>query len=114
MDKKWTPIIEYWPIICTDTIHNAALFTDTPTTQVIFTIGCGPRCQTIPSDLTNSRISTGKWHLEFFHIFKFNTNLSSNIWTLKKFCHIISTESSNLLLGFWPMTQYFFCFLMHT
>ena len=53
--------------------------------QVVFTIVCGPSAWQKSHDLvTNSRISKGKWHLDFFFlIFKFNTNLSANIWWLK-------------------------------
>ena len=39
----------------------------------------------------NNRISIGKWHLEFFHFIRFNTNLSANI---TKFRHIVATKSS--------------------
>ena len=71
--------------------------------QVVFSMGYGPRCQTVSSYLIiNSRMSKGKmapW--VFFHFCKFNTNLSAIHIGPLVIMHVVARG----ILSHWPNTM---------
>ena len=86
--------------------------------QVVFSVGCWPKYQTISSYLmTNSRISIGKMVPWVFFTFSSLIQISQlKFWKLKKFIlpHYFTRKQHNLLLGIWPMIQYSICFHLLT